>query len=236
MKPIRVFSHATSEPPGYVLTLLERLQYPYELVCLEDGKSVPMDLHSISALIFMGGVGNVNDPTTWMVEEMQLIQQAKQQGVPILGICLGAQLMSKALGGKVWQSDHVEVGWHAVELLSAASGHPWFSTLPQKFTVFQWHAHVFSPPPGAYAMVTSACTECQAFTMDNNLAIQFHLEMDENLIDYLTQKFSSDLTGDSDCVQSREEIMKNMSAHCSNAYKIADKLLQTWMLSVLETP
>ncbi len=232
MKPVRIFSHATSEPPGYLVKLLDRLKYPYQLKCLEDGKQVPMDLEDISALVFMGGVGNVNEPTEWMLQEMSLIQKAKKQSVPVLGICLGAQLLSKALGGKVWQADSVEVGWHNVQLLPAAFDHPWFAQLPQEFTVFQWHAHVFSPPSGAISMATSQCTACQAYILGNTMAIQFHLEMSEDLISSLTEKFASDLIGESDCVQNREQILMNISEHCQHTYEIADKLLEPWFNSI----
>ncbi len=232
MKPIRIFSHATSEPPGYILKLLIQFGYPYELVCLEDGKQVPMNLDTVSALIFMGGVGNVNQPTEWMCQEMTLIQRATEKNIPVLGICLGAQLLSKSLGGRVWQADNVEVGWHDVHLLPAASNHPWFIDLPPHFTVFQWHAHVFSPPSGAISMATSECTACQAFTMGNSLAVQLHLENSAKVIKNLIHKFSSDLIGESNCVQSREQILMNISNHCQQAFDIADKLLGPWIHSV----
>lgn len=236
MKPVRIFIHATSEPPGYIVNLFQRLDYPFELVCLEDGKQVPMDLQNISGLIFMGGVGNVNEPPEWMCQEMTLIQQAMEKDIPILGICLGAQLLSKALGGEVWQADHVEVGWHDVSLLPAASDHAWFKSVPNQFTVFQWHAHVFSPPTGAISMATSECTQCQAFTMKKSLAIQFHLEMTEEVITFLTEKFSSDLIGDSDCVQNREQILEDIANHCQHTFDLADKLLEPWLNTVFKQP
>lgn len=232
MKPIRVFSHATSEPPGYIVSLLERLDFCYELVCLEDGKQVPMELDTISALVFMGGPGNVNEAPDWMLMEMKLIQHAYEMNIPVLGICLGAQLLSKALGGEVWQAEHVEVGWHNVELLPASLKHPWFTQLPEIFTAFQWHAHVFSPPPDAISMATSQCSECQAFTLGRSLAIQFHLEMNNEVIANLTEKYSSDLEGDSDCVQNREQILRNIKQQCQQTEIVADKLLEPWFRSV----
>lgn len=234
MKPIRIFTHATSEPPGHIATLLERLDYPYEIVCLEDGKQVPMDLHNISALVFMGGPGNVNEPPEWMLEEMILIQQASEKNIPILAICLGAQLMSKALGGKVWEADNVEVGWHEVQLLPAASNSPGFNRLPEHFTVFQWHAHVFSVPPGATRVATSKCTECQAFTLGSSLALQFHVEMGQEVITWLTGKYASDLEGESDCVQNREQILNNIETNCDQVFRIADTVLMPWFKSVYQ--
>ena len=232
MKPVRIFTHATSEPPGHFAKLLERLDLPYELVCLEDGKQVPMDLDAISALIFMGGPGDVNKAPDWMLQEMALIRQATDREIPILGVCLGAQLLSKALGGNVWEADHVEVGWHDVKLLPAASTHPWFHGLAEQFTVFQWHAHVFSAPSGAISMATSECTQCQAFTIGNNLAVQFHLEMDDKVIEFLTEKYGSDLVGESDCVQNRDQILLNITDRCQQTFAIADILIANWFLSL----
>ncbi|MCP4077505.1 MAG: type 1 glutamine amidotransferase [Gammaproteobacteria bacterium] len=232
MKPVRIFTHATSEPPGHIGVLINRLDIPFEQVCLEDGKQVPMDLDNVSALIFMGGPGDVNKAPDWMSQEMALIKLATAREIPILGVCLGAQLVSKALGGEVWEADHVEVGWHDVKLLPASSGHQWFDGLPEKFNVFQWHAHVFSAPSGAVSMATSECTECQAFTFGNNLAIQFHLEMNSEMIEFLTEKYSSDLVGESDCVQNREQVLRNISNSCQQTFAIADILIRNWLLSV----
>ncbi len=73
MKPVRIFTHATSEPPGHIAELINRLDIPFEQVCLEDGKQVPMDLDNLTALIFMGGPGDVNKAPDWMLQEMALI-------------------------------------------------------------------------------------------------------------------------------------------------------------------
>ncbi len=232
MKPVRIFTHATSEPPGHIAELINQLDIPFELVCLEDGKQVPMDLDNISALVFMGGPGDVNKAPDWMLQEMALVKLATTKDIPILGVCLGAQLLSKALGGNVWEADNVEVGWHDVKLLPSSSGHQWFDGLPGKFTVFQWHAHVFSAPPGSVSMATSECTECQAFTIGNILAIQFHLEMNAEVIEFLTGKYSSDLVGKSDCVQSREQILLDISNRCDQTFAIADILIANWLLSL----
>lgn len=229
MKPIRLFTHAVCEPPGYLATLLERLGYPYEQVCLYDGVSVPEDLDAISALAIMGGPGNVNEPTDWMSAEIELIKRAYAQDVPVLGVCLGAQLMSKALGGKVWQGDAVEVGWHEVQVLADARWHPSFMRLPERFLVFQWHAHVFSPPPGAQQMAISECTDCQAYVLGKNLAMQFHLEMTETIIRDLIQQYGSDLQGNSSCVQSGSQILDNIDIRVKQINAMADAILTPWL-------
>ena len=233
MKPIRVFTHVACEPPGYMQNLLEQLGYPYEQVCLFDGKSVPMELDEVSALVFMGGPGDVNEPTAWMVEEFELIRKAHAQAMPILGICLGAQLMSKALGGKVWQDRHMEVGFHSLRLLDAASAVPWFEGLPQSFTVFQWHSHSFTPPPGVETLAASDCAPCQAYALGDSLALQFHLEMTESIISSLLDKYAEDLAGVSACVQGDQEIRDNIADKCAQTFAVADILLRRWLQSAV---
>ena len=101
MKPIRFFRHVACEPPGYFGTFLEEHGYAYEVTCLDEGIAVPRDLDEVAGLVFMGGPGNVNEPTGWMAQELDLIRDAADRGLPMLGICLGAQLISKALGGSL---------------------------------------------------------------------------------------------------------------------------------------
>lgn len=232
MKPIRIFTHAACEPPGYIGELLDKLGIVYDHVCLFDDKQVPMQLDDVSALVFMGGPGNVNEPTPWMEQEFNLIQQARTANIPMLGICLGAQLMSQALGGKVWEADSVEVGWHEVTLLDAAKSYPYFDAIPECFTVFQWHAHIFSPPMQAIELATSECSPCQAYILGPHMALQFHLEMGAELIAALTEKYAEDLEGDSNCVQNREQIMRDIENKCSATFQLADRMLTPWFQGI----
>jgi len=163
-----------------------------------------------------------------MSQEVELIQKAYKNNTPVLGVCLGAQLMSKALGGEVRPGDGVEVGWHEVQVLPQARKHPSFVHVPESFTVFQWHAHVFLPPPGAESMAISQCTDCQAYVIGKNLALQFHLEMTEAIIRDLIQKFGSDLQDNSDCVQSSEQILDNIDVKVRQVNAMADAILTPW--------
>ncbi len=230
MKPIRVFTHVACEPPGYIQTLLERLSLPFEQVCLADGKEVPMDLDSVQALVFMGGPGDVNQPTDWMRQEFELIQTAQNSGVPVLGICLGAQLMSVALGGHVWPGESMEVGFHEVRRLP--SDNPWFAGLPSSFTAFQWHAHNISPPAGVASLATSDCVPCQAYAVGPSLALQFHLEMTESIINGLIEKYADDLQQPSECVHSAQRIRRNIGYQTKRTFAIADQLMARWFQSV----
>lgn len=232
MKPIRFFCHVTCEPPGYLGTYLEEHGYPYEVICLDKGIAVPEDLNDVAALVFMGGPGDVNEPTGWMKQELDLIRHAADRGIPMLGICLGAQLISEALGGSVMPGARLEVGWHPVEQGADVSASGWFTGLPSQFEVFQWHAHTFSLPPGAVALLSSKCAENQAFAINNILAMQFHLEVTPESITELTLRYPGDVEGVSECVQSATEITADLDSRTSHLYEIADVVFGRWVRNV----
>ncbi len=232
MKPVLVFTHDACEPPGYIKILLERMDYPCQQACLLEQDVDDEILNGIAGIVLMGGPGDVNQPSDWMLREMQLIHRADQLGIPILGVCLGAQLMSKALGGEVQAGETLEVGWHPIELIPGAEDHPWFSGLAASFIAFQWHAHIFSPPPGARLMATNDCAQCQAYVFNQHLALQFHLEMDSQHIHELIEKYGSDLEGDSPCVQNAEQILQDIDQRCDRAFAVADDLIGSWLQSL----
>jgi len=233
MKPLRVFRHVTCESPGYLGNMLDERGYPYELVCLDEGIDVPRDLGAVAGLVFMGGEGSVNTPTSWMRQEMELIREAADKNLPLLGICLGAQLMSKALGGEALPADTLEVGWHEVEWFEdSPAARRWFADLPRHFEVFQWHAHTYSLPPGAVALARSACVEQQAFAIGNSLALQFHLEISAESICAIVERYPGDLEKVSACVQSRAAITEQVGARTRELYRIADVVFGRWLDSV----
>lgn len=236
MKPVLIFSHVERQPPGYYISrVLEHLQMPYEEVCLLCNPEQVIDLDDAAAVVFMGGAGNVNDPTPFMECEMEVIHQAYQRDIPILGICLGAQMMSRTLGGQVWEADALEVGWHEVKVLPTARELPVLATLPDRFTVFQWHAHVFSPPPGGQSILTSQSTECQGYVLGKHMALQFHLEMTENIIKSLIDLFPGDLAEPSPYVNSVEEITGQIGQKCEHTFAIAEILFGNWFRQVHES-
>ena len=234
MKPVRIFRHVACEPPGQLGVVLERHGCACELICLDEGIPAPRDLHAVAALVFMGGPGNVNEPPEWMRQELALIRAAAERGIPMLGICLGAQLISKALGGMISPCATMEVGWHPVEQLAESSASGWFAGLPAYFEVFQWHAHTFSPPPGSIALLRSHCAANQAFAMGNILAMQFHLEITAETVRTLTQRYGSDMEPVSACVQDAATIVADLEARIGRLHAIADRVFARWARTVCE--
>ncbi len=234
MKPILIFTHADCEPPGYFTPLLDLLSLPYRHTCLLVGKSSAINPKDYAGLVFMGGPGDVNQPEDWMILEIAIIHRAIQQDVPVLGICLGAQMMCLAMGGQVKQGDAVEVGWHEVTLTEAGLKSHYFNDIPARFTPFHWHAHHCIPPDDATILAHSRCTDAQAFVRGKHLAIQFHLEMDANTIRSLITRFSSDLEGDSHCVQNQQQILEDIENRCLQNFRTADLTVAKWFNSLYE--
>ena len=190
---------------------------------------MPDSLEDISGLVFMGGPGDVNSPVDWMREEQAMIQKAAAHGIPVMGVCLGAQMISKALGGKASSNYKLEVGWHHVEKTAGVENHSWFKDLPSRFEVFQWHAHDFTLPPGATPLLTSRCTPCQAFSAGNILAMQFHLEVTADAVRQLVVQYTGDINTSSDCVQNADELCSRLDKRIVRLRGIADSIYSKWL-------
>src|SRR5258706_9235273 len=181
MKPVAIFRSARTEGPGYFATYLERHSIPWKLVPLDEGQPVPRDARRFSGLAFMGGPMSVNDELPWIASVLELIRDAVRKDVPVLGHCLGGQLMSKAFGGTVGRNPVKEIGWGEVRVADNAVARAWLGEL-QGFLSFHWHGETFSIPPGATRILESAHCANQAFALGVHLGLQCHVEMTEELI------------------------------------------------------
>jgi GMP synthase-like glutamine amidotransferase len=181
MKPVWIFVHHPVEGPGRLAEFFAQQQIPYELIPVWDGADVPSDLSETSGLVFMGGPMSVHDSLPWIALELDLIRYAHAQGIPILGHCLGAQLITLALGGAVFRGPAQEIGWLPIDLHPQAESHSWFGKSTHA-TVFHWHGEQCSLPAGATRLASTAITENQAFALGNTLAMQFHLEMEADMV------------------------------------------------------
>ena len=233
MKPIRIFRHVGCEGPGYLGTLLDRHVVPYELVCIDEGIAVPHGLDDISGLVFMGGAMNVTDPLPWIQEEQALIRKAIDKHVPVMGICLGGQLMSAALGGTVTHGPGMEIGWHAVEPDIEHRDHPWLKQLPEEFIPFHWHADTFTNPAGATPLLHSQCRPNQAFVLNNSLAMQFHLEMTTDMVKEWVRLYPGDLEQGHPCAQTSEQILSNLPQRIDALHHCADIIYGSWLNGLL---
>jgi GMP synthase-like glutamine amidotransferase len=233
MKPIRIFRHLVCQPPGYLGEYLQARNIPWEMVCIDENHSVPERTDDVSALVFMGAAVSVNDDLPWVEGELRLIRRALNEGLPVMGVCFGAQLMSKALDGTVSRGEGMEIGWHPLEHLDP-EGAGWFDNLPRYFDAFHWHADTFSLPDGARHLLRSDCFPHQGFTLgDLHLAMQFHLEMTTQMVEQWVSRYGSDLQLGSACGQSAEVILTDLEERVERLHVISDQIYGEWLARVL---
>jgi GMP synthase-like glutamine amidotransferase len=234
MKPIRIFRHVVCEGPGYLGQFLDRRAIPWEVVCLDEDAHVPQDLGAVSALVFLGGSMSVNDPLHWIAAELSLIQRAYEAGVPMMGTCFGAQLMSKALGGDVVRGlNGMEIGWYPVRRVKNCRCADWLTGLSESIESFHWHGETFTPPPGSRPLLESLCFRHQAFALGDHLAMQFHLEMTEEMVLSWVRQYPGDLQKKSTCSQSASEITRDLRARIKRLHAVADVIYGQWLERVV---
>jgi GMP synthase-like glutamine amidotransferase len=179
---VLAFRHVPFENLGLIAPVLARRHIDVDYADLyEAGTAVP-DVAGYDALIFLGGPMSVNDGLPYLESEMELIRQAVARRQPILGICLGAQLVARALGAAVGRNPTKEIGWYPLRFTEAAQTDPLFQGLPTE-TVFHWHGETFDLPPGAELLASSDLCRHQAFRVGEFVyALQFHLEVTPEII------------------------------------------------------
>ena len=177
--------HDAGEGAGLIAETLKERGIAFRPVHLYEGEGLPRDTSDLEGLVVMGGPMNVDDVNQYpfLLPEIQLIEKVLSEKKPILGICLGAQLIAKSLGARVFPNKHREVGWHPISLTSAAKADPFFSHLPDPLTVLHWHGDTFDLPAGAVHLARSVKCENQAFRWGESVyALQFHLEATPSML------------------------------------------------------
>jgi len=177
------FRHVPFEGLGLIEPALQDRGITVEYADLfQEGAAVP-DAAGAAGLIFMGGPMSANDDLPYLAQEIQLIREAVERGQPVLGVCLGSQLIAKALGACVFRNSTKEIGWFDIRLTEAGRQDPLLASLDEPETVFHWHGETFDLPDGAVWLAYSDACRHQAFRVGSNVyGLQFHLEVTPEMI------------------------------------------------------
>lgn len=229
MKPLLIFRHIGCEGPGYLSEVLTRKKVPFRLIAIDQGEPVPRHLDDCSGLVFMGGSMSVNDPLPWIEQELALIQMAQAQDMPVLGHCLGGQLISKALGGEVTKNPAREIGWHPVHKCDNTTAQHWLNELPHETMLFHWHGETFSIPPDAEVILENDHCSNQAFVIGNTLALQCHVEMTAAMVREWATLYADELDDPAPCVQSAQQMTERLEQRIAEAQRAANILYQRWL-------
>jgi GMP synthase-like glutamine amidotransferase len=182
--------HVPFEGPGVFAKLLQARGY--DVACrIVPVEGLPADAGDF--LLIMGGPMSANDPEPWIREEIRFIRHAIDAGKPVLGVCLGSQLMARALGAKVYPGPSLELGMTPVKISDQGRHDTVFQCMPENFDVFQWHGEVFDLPEGAVPLASSEMC-LQAFRYGKSAyGLLFHLELDQLGIEALCRECPGDL-------------------------------------------
>jgi len=195
MPRVTCFQHIDCEGPGSLLEILESKDVQVDILKPFKGESVPSQIRD--GLILLGGPMGVYEEKafTWMTEELNAIRKCLALGLPVLGICLGAQMLAHAAGGQVFRGALPEVGWYPVKLTPPGHLDPLLLGLPDSFDAFHWHGDTFNLPPSATRLAGSEWYPNQVFKVDGNAyGFQCHLEVTEPMVKSWAALYAKELT------------------------------------------
>jgi len=181
MARILAILHAPEEHLGTLEPLLEEQGHAVDSRAMPGPVPVSLADEGCSGLIVMGGSMSVYDSDRYpfLDQEQELIKETLRRGHPVLGICLGSQLLAAAGGARVFPGAQVEIGWLAVRMVDRD---PWLDGWPEVFEPFHWHGDTFDLPVGARLLASTAAFPHQAFRLGSGLGLQFHVEASAQMV------------------------------------------------------
>jgi GMP synthase-like glutamine amidotransferase len=220
-KNILVIQNITCEHLGNLANLFDLDGFNVTILNSKNN-SIPTDLISYSGIIILGGPMSVYDNYDYLQNEQKLIKKAVDMNIPTLGICLGSQLIAQAMGGKVYPGNLKEIGWYDIEITENGNREIFNGVANLKHTVFQWHGDTFELPASAIILAKSN-TYIQAFRIKTAIGIQFHIEVDESMIDEWLRVYSKEVSGlnldKSNIMSHQKKQIVNLSVLCKLIYK-----------------
>ena len=229
---VLVLQHTLEDPAGYLATWLDAVGARWDVFCAEAGEHYPETVAGYRALAVLGGEWSANDDRPSLRHAEALIREADALGIPVIGHCLGGQLMARALGGRVQRLPQPEIGWLPIRHDGSAAAREWLGDDPQP-VVYQWHYDgVVELPPGATVLAASPACAVQAYTLGPHLGMQFHIEITplkiESWLGDPGPVYPHAVGAHPDTVQDPAAMRAATSLHQAASYRLADHLYRAW--------
>ncbi|MGH9450617.1 MAG: type 1 glutamine amidotransferase [Terriglobia bacterium] len=228
MKQVIVLQHAECEMPGLIAEALERKGFLPQTVRTFAGGAPPKEVGDAAGLVIMGGPMGVYEYERYpfIRGEMRLIENALREDTPVLGVCLGSQLLASTLGASVRRGKQKEIGWHRVTLSESSQRDSLLSGLDQSFMACHWHGDIFDSPANSTALASSEMTACQAFRYGANAyGFLFHMETTPAVLRGMVATFADELKQEG---LEGGEIVREAEEHLPGLQKIGRQVFERW--------
>lgn len=228
MPAVIVVQHVPCETPGTIVDALQSTGVAARYIRTFQGDPVPPKMGDAVGLVVMGGPMGVYEQELYpfLRDEMRLMEDALHREKPILGVCLGSQLLAATLGARVARSRQKEIGWHPIRLAPAAAHDPLWKGCPPSFMAYHWHGDVFPLPHGAVALASSPLTEYQAFRYGPNAyGFLFHMEVTRQIIEEMIATFWNELQEEG---LDGHQLLAASDTHLPSLERIGGNVFRRW--------
>ncbi|MGH9356400.1 MAG: type 1 glutamine amidotransferase [Terriglobia bacterium] len=228
MKRVVAIQHVECETPGLIEEALASKGFSVEHILSFRGQPAPKELGPAHGLVLMGGPMGVyeSERFPFLQDEMRLVEKTLRDGKPVLGVCLGSQLLAAALGSKVRKGARKEIGWHPITLTEAGCDDPMLKEVGRVFVAYHWHGDVFDVPDRATNLAASVCTECQGFRYQGNAyGLLFHMEITPEILKGMVHTFREELDQEG---LSGDEILNQAIQHLPELQAVGRLVFDQW--------
>ncbi|MFQ5682221.1 MAG: type 1 glutamine amidotransferase [Candidatus Binatia bacterium] len=232
MSKVWVLQHTPCETLGTIADVLETTGISSQTVRVFEGAPVPKSIGDANGLIVMGGPMGVHDQShcPFLTEEMRLIGQALQEERPVMGICLGSQLLAATLGAPVIKGERKEIGWYSVTLGESAKSDVLWADVEASFMAYHWHGDVFELPRNAVPLASSSLTRTQAFRYGHHTyGFLFHMEVTKKIIQGMVATFTDELQ---EAKVDGDEILHQAEDYLPRLQRIGSLVFKRWANTV----
>ena len=236
MKPVLIIQQVLHDTPDYFEDFLISQNIPYEIRHMYRGELPPESIAAYSGYCMLGGPMSVNDEANFpfLRQEKALVRQALERDIPMIGHCLGGQLISTALGGTVGPAPEPEIGWCRIAVHDDSQAREWFGG-HASVDFFQWHNETFSIPANARLIASSAQCVNQAFVIgDRHIGMQFHCEVNQDKVCYWATEEKADIDAvlHYPGVQSSESIIATLPERIPHSNALAHGIYTRWLRGI----